>query len=713
MAWYKCTRTNQFDGLNVYHVDQFYEIRTVTPPAAFFTLDGNQVTRRTDSDLGRIQKDDTNVRHVHEPVSFDDVTLMSSLTVDTLAATDLSNGNRLLASGSGGAVEESDISYSDGALNRTGDFTVGRAGEGFTDALKITGYATGDQQRTASLALSSTVADQLDIGGVSKISTDALVALPEIHFDLNPTPTEGEGSLFWDSTDQTLNLGMAGGKVNLQIGQEMYLPRRVRNDTGGDMKNGDLVYISGGTGVNINVALAKADATATSTGTIAMLTEDIDDGSQGWATIVGLVRGTSDQPIDTSALAPGTQLYLSATVAGGFTGTPPASPNYCVCIGKVFRQHATEGSIIVNIRVTPRIGELSDVTLDSIADGELLAYSLSDTTWKNKTSAELGLVTGASGLSNVGRMVRVSAAGTLGETDISIGAADGIISRAGALTLSSSSKSWIFNGPELSIIDSAPKMSIETTSTGNVLAYFRAKNTGATGYGLFGVGATGYTTFPLFANRAFALAGPLSDGLVLATESSDPILFVTGATNERMRINSSGQVLVGTTAAVGSETIRSIGDVYVGYTDATAGNRTLTISAGTSGASTAKIDMGTRIRNWNMVVDASPYSWHLDYAGTDAPLANIITVLKSGQLLVGTTAAVSSEIARFNGTTYFDGIPTFAAGAKLANDSYIYLRGDASTDDSIRISYQSSSDSIIFEARDAGTWTAKHTFPMA
>jgi hypothetical protein len=123
----------------------------------------------------------------------------------------------------------------------------------------------------------------------------------------------------------------------------------VKNSTGADMSNGDLVYISGGSGVNVNVTLAKGDASATAEPTIAMLTEDIPNNGQGWATAFGLVRGSTAQPIDTSSYSVGDVLYLSAATAGAWTDTMPAHPNYSSRIGTVFRSHATEGVIFVNI----------------------------------------------------------------------------------------------------------------------------------------------------------------------------------------------------------------------------------------------------------------------------------------------------------------------------------------------------------------------------
>lgn len=183
-----------------------------------------------------------------------------------------------------------------------------------------------------------------------------------IDFDEIPPEDIQERRMQWSSVEQTVGIGMPGGKVTLNVGQEMFIPRRVENKTGANLKNGELIYISGGTGVNAHVSLAKADALTTSSSTIAMLTEDIDDNAKGYATAFGIVRGDTDQPIDTSSYAVGTELYLSSATAGGFTDTKPAHPNYCIRIGQVFRQHAAEGEILVHIE--------DAITADRIAGAE-------------------------------------------------------------------------------------------------------------------------------------------------------------------------------------------------------------------------------------------------------------------------------------------------------------------------------------------------------
>jgi len=164
-----------------------------------------------------------------------------------------------------------------------------------------------------------------------KIKRLPYLVLNYLKFDTNYSGSvHGEGTVHWSSEDGCLEIGMPGGNVRAQIPMEVYFPRQVINQTGSDMTNGQLVYVSGGSGNNAYITLANADSEVTGANTIAMLTEDIDDGSRGWVTTFGLVRD-----VNTDGIEPGTELFLDTT-DGGYTSTMPEHPNLVVPIGQVF-----------------------------------------------------------------------------------------------------------------------------------------------------------------------------------------------------------------------------------------------------------------------------------------------------------------------------------------------------------------------------------------
>lgn len=188
------------------------------------------------------------------------------------------------------------------------------------------------------------VAGDVQNSAVTIDDTANLAGLNEIHFVLSPTPSAySEGTLRWNNTDHCLDIEV-GSNSTLQVGQEMYV--RVRNATGIQINNGQLVYVNGATGNRPTVALAKADAEATAHALIGMATDDIPDNSDGFITIVGTVHN-----LDTSTYTEGDELFLSASTAGAFTNVAPSSPNFVVKIGVVTRSNVSQGQILVQPQV--------------------------------------------------------------------------------------------------------------------------------------------------------------------------------------------------------------------------------------------------------------------------------------------------------------------------------------------------------------------------
>jgi hypothetical protein len=132
-----------------------------------------------------------------------------------------------------------------------------------------------------------------------------------IKFNLDPqllNDEHKEGQMHWDADAETLALGMIGGEVELQVGQESLI--RVFNATGSDIANGSAVYIVDAGDQKPRIALAQADADPTGY-VIGLATELIEKSTQGFITTHGLVRGLSN-----NTFTEGLPVYLSADDAG-------------------------------------------------------------------------------------------------------------------------------------------------------------------------------------------------------------------------------------------------------------------------------------------------------------------------------------------------------------------------------------------------------------
>ena len=196
--------------------------------------------------------------------------------------------------------------------------------------------------------------------------------------------TSAVGRLTWNEQDGTLDLGLKGGNVTLQIGQEQVL--RVVNKTGIDLLQSEYrcVYLSGSQGNRLKVDLAIANNTVNSNKTIGLVTENINSNNEGFVTTSGLVRD-----IDTRGIIQGETwldgdiLYLNPTIPGFLSNVLPISPNHKVLVGYVVRAHQTQGSIFVKVDTGLSLYELHDVNIVGVTNSQVLSYN--NGIWENKS----------------------------------------------------------------------------------------------------------------------------------------------------------------------------------------------------------------------------------------------------------------------------------------------------------------------------------------
>lgn len=215
----------------------------------------------------------------------------------------------------------------------------------------------GASQSTAALAAIERIAHALELLALAPVAVesrqsddvappsnhDAAPAMDMIQFrTAGAKPAPVPGRLFYDQENRALAYYSETAGVTLDIGKESIIT--VVNSTGAPLVDGELVYISGESGGWPAVARAQADTAAASQSIIGMVTAPISVGGIGDVCVSGIVHD-----LDTSAYAPGTELYLSATTPGGFTSIPPLQPNYVVEVATVVTQSATAGKVYAHI----------------------------------------------------------------------------------------------------------------------------------------------------------------------------------------------------------------------------------------------------------------------------------------------------------------------------------------------------------------------------
>jgi hypothetical protein len=226
------------------------------------------------------------------------------------------------------------------------------------------------------------------IGAISNVNLGTFgVTSSYSGFSTIPAPS-AVSRLTWNDVDGTLDLGLKGGNVTLQIGQEQVL--RVVNKSPVDLLASEYkcVFVSGAQGLRLSIDLSSSTSEFISNKTIGVVTEDISKNGEGFVTTSGMIRGvntTGDlQGEDWTA---GDILYLSSTVDGGLTNILPIEPNVVVLVGYVIVSNASNGSIFIKVFTVPSLDKLNDVKITSPLNDQALRYI--DGLWinaKNKLS---------------------------------------------------------------------------------------------------------------------------------------------------------------------------------------------------------------------------------------------------------------------------------------------------------------------------------------
>ena len=349
--------------------------------------------------------------------------------------------------------------------------------------------------------------------------------------------------LVWNETDGTLDLGLKGGNVTLQIGQESVI--QVVNKTGADLLEADYKAVrvrrvdeGGAQGQRLAIVLAQADNDANSVDTLGLVTEDIAVNQEGFITNSGLVRN-----IDTTGTLQGETwvdgdvLYLSPTISGSVTKVKPQAPQHTIVMGYVVYAHANNGKIFVKVDNGYELDELHNVriTTASLSSGDLLVYSSS--VWINTRQ-----LTGSYGITGSISVISGSIIGTASNA-LTASYVNPLVQNViitGSTFISSSNATQLQVGSNLLFVSSSGRVGIRNTTPNSDLE-------------IYGVGSgDGTLRLTRGNNNAnyVALSGGTSGAIYnINTSGVQDHIFQTGGT-ERMRISGSGNVGIGTTTPI-------------------------------------------------------------------------------------------------------------------------------------------------------------------
>lgn len=257
-----------------------------------------------------------------------------------------------------------------------------------------------------------------DLSQSRTISMLADVPADSLNFNTAATETAAIGKMFWNTTEGTPQVGLAGGNVQLMMGSMVVA--YVRNAEATTLTKGEVVYLFGASGNRAEVKRASNVGDPTSAKTMGIVAESIAANQVGFIVTQGVLDGLSLG----SPYVSGDSIYLGTT-PGTFTRVKPTQPNHIVFLGVVERANAGNGQIYIKPQNGFELEELHDVLVTSPQNNQTILWNSAVTLWTNSTltvgtisglSADLSgkvgsVITGITGSTQLTNMMQITSAG--------------------------------------------------------------------------------------------------------------------------------------------------------------------------------------------------------------------------------------------------------------------------------------------------------------
>jgi len=226
-----------------------------------------------------------------------------------------------------------------------------------------------------------------------------------LQFDVSAAHEVLPGQLAWNADDGTVDLGMEGGNVTMQIGLETYF--HVKADS--TINDGEVVMAVGAIGTSGKILAAPANITSEDQGILILgiATENILPNSFGFVTTFGIVRGVNTTGSDVSeSWSVGTILYYKAGSIGKMSKFTPTAPAPHVIMALV-TDAGENGAVFVRPTYGQPLGDLNgNVEFGTLGDNDFIVYKSGNSRWENQSLSAvrsvMGLPTGLSWYSGSG-----------------------------------------------------------------------------------------------------------------------------------------------------------------------------------------------------------------------------------------------------------------------------------------------------------------------
>lgn len=205
------------------------------------------------------------------------------------------------------------------------------------------------------------------------------------------TPTSKNNA--WVALDTVANvLYLYDGSAAewLPVSSERTLYPVVKNVSAGTLAAGTVVAVDEtdpATGDKLNVVAAEGDGTKPAKLIVGVLVQSLAASAEGRAAWFGVVKGLSLPTLQPGGetWAEGDILYLSGTINGGLTKTEPARPALDLPVAVITRISGNNLTLLVRPQLGEKLGELHDVSIANVANGQVLTYNDTTGLWVART----------------------------------------------------------------------------------------------------------------------------------------------------------------------------------------------------------------------------------------------------------------------------------------------------------------------------------------
>ena len=213
--------------------------------------------------------------------------------------------------------------------------------------------------------------------------------LDVVSFNIGNESGLTQGQISWDDTEGTLDLGLTDN-TTIHIGSHRYF--RIRNETGGTLYKGQVVYA---TGIHANGIITPnkyvADGTVRENRFMGVVLENINNNSNGYVVDFGhleqmdLDGSATNYAVGDETWVAGDILYVHPTVAGKLTKN---EPKHSISVAIILDPGNGNGNGRMFVRPTSygHLDDNHDVAVSGATNGQFLQYNSATDYWVPSSS---------------------------------------------------------------------------------------------------------------------------------------------------------------------------------------------------------------------------------------------------------------------------------------------------------------------------------------